>query len=277
MTTDVTIISLIYRSPEYAKGLYERLQQVTPSMKSGTTKFYFVANNANQATLTALEKNQIPHFVFNTPDLDEQEHFDLGFAKPVYIGRVYAGYNYGIQQCKSKFVVLINSDMVFGPNWLEELLAFEDGSSVVSCTLVERNHPKFGTFPGAIKGSFGSSFRNLKWNPWVSFCHTLSTQNREYSNGGAYMPALFRTEWFTDISLYPEGNIRGESGAYSDVSQYGDEFLFSKLHGAGIRHITSPKSFCYHFKEGERGTELIPKFQNYFAILKNAVRKLIKG
>lgn len=277
MTADVTIISLIYRSPEYAKGLYERLLQVTPSIKSGTTKFYFVANNANKATRIALEKNKIPHFVFNTPEISDQEHFDLGYAKPAYIGKVYAGYNYGIQQCKSKFVVLINSDMVFGPNWLEELLSCEDGSSVVSCTLVEREHPKFGIFPGAIEGSFGSSFRNLKWDSWVNYCRSLSDQRHEYSNGGAYMPALFRTEWFTDISLYPEGNVRSESGSYSEVAQYGDEFLFSKLEGAGIRHITSPKSFCYHFKEGERATELKPKIQNYFALFKNIVRKLIKG
>ncbi len=276
MTVDVTIISLIYRSPEYAKGLYERLQQVTPSIKNGTTKFYFVANNANRATRIALEKNKIPHFVFNSPELSDLEHFDLGFAKPAYIGKVYAGYNYGIQKCESKFVVLINSDMVFGPNWLEELLAYEDGSSIVSCTLVEREHPKFGIFPGAIEGSFGSSFRNLKWSSWVDFCHSLSDQARGYSNGGAYMPALFQTKWFTDISLYPEGNIRSETGTYSDVSQYGDEFLFSKLEEMGIRHITSPKSFCYHFKEGERATEFIPKLQNYLAILKKIIRKTIK-
>lgn len=276
MNVDVTIISLIYRSPEYAMGLYEKLLETTPSIASGSAKFFFVANNANEKTLRALVENDIPHMVFNQTELSEKNHYDLGFAAPEYIGRVYAGYNFGIQACESNRVVLINSDMVFGNHWLENLLAYDDGSTIVSCTLVERIHPKFGIFPGAIQANFGSSFKNLKWKSWLDFSTVKSDKKMDFSLGGPYMPALFRKDWFDKIGYYPEGNVRGESSEYSEVLHYGDEYLFLKFKQAGIRHITSSTSYCYHFKEGERATELAPKLQNFYHFLKNRLRSFVK-
>ena len=262
MIAEVTIISLIYRSPEYAVGLYKRLLETTPTIASGKTLFYFVANNANTKTLKTLVRENIPHLIFNSEEVEEKVHFDLGFSGPEYIGRVYAGYNFGIQSCKTKKVVLINSDMVFSNNWLEGLLAYEDGKSIVSCTLVERNHPRFGLFPGALEHNFGSSFKNLMWDAWLEFSKSKTSSALEISNGGPYMPSLFLTDWFNEITYFPQGNLRHPSGAYSDVLYTGDEFLFLKFRESGIRHITSPGSYCYHFKEGERSTEFSSKLQS---------------
>lgn len=269
---NVTIISLIYCSPEYAIGLYKRLIEVTPALKSGEAEFYFVANNANQKTLDAIRFHQIPYMEFNPPVLSDLEHEKLGFAKPEYIGRVYAAYNYGIKKSKTPLVVLINSDMVFSENWLENLIKLDDGESIVSCTLVERRHPKFGVFPGAIEANFGSSFRNLDWGKWKEFSRNYIQMEIPISSGGPYMPALFHKSWFEEYSFYPEGNIRIHEKPYSEVSMYGDEYLFSTFQRFGIRHISASSSLCYHFKEGERGTLVSQRISIASALIMNPVR-----
>ena len=274
MNPRVTIISLIYRSPEYAVGLYKNLLKFTPSILSGETDFYFVANNANYRTIKALKKNKIPFIEFNQPVLSARQHFELGYATPEYIGRVYKGYNFGLENCKTPLVVLINSDMIFSPNWLENLMALEDGRKIVSCTIVERNHPKFGVFPGAIENNFGSSFKNFKIRKWENFLLESLNENQPLTGGG-YMPAIFRTSWFKDISFYPEGNIRKPNAPYSEVFMYGDEYLFEKFSALGIQHITSSNSYCYHFKEGERATSFFPKLQNYLSFIRKWIRRKI--
>ena len=267
----VTIICLIYKSPAYAIGLYRHLKLVTPSLESGQSDFYFVANNANTKTINALKKFDIPFVEFNREVLSDTQHASLGFATPEYIGRVYAAYNFGIQQCKSPLVVLINSDMVFSNNWLEELLLLENGKQIVSCELVERKHPKYGVFPGAISKNFGNSFKNLRWNEWLSYSSALMEMELTMKDGGAYMPSLFRTQWFKEISFYPEGNIRDKNSSYDQVSVFGDEFLFASLKEHGIRHVTTSRSLCYHFKEGERGTGILQKF----GIIMSVCRRIV--
>jgi hypothetical protein len=144
--------------------------------------------------------------------------------------------------------------MVFSEGWLENLLRHDDGKTIVSCSLVERNHPKFGVFPGAIEANFGSSFKSLRWEKWLEFARIKASDSNVISTGGPYMPALFYKKWFEEYSFYPDGNIRLKDRPYSEVSMYGDEFLFSLFEKFGIRHVSTSSSLCYHFKEGERGT-----------------------
>jgi GT2 family glycosyltransferase len=264
---DVTIICLIYRSPEFAKGLYEKLLAVTPTLVSGESEFYFVANNANSRTLKYLKSTQIPFIEFRKKELSNAEHKDLGFAAPEYIGRVYAAYNFGIQHCNTSHVVLINSDMVFSDGWLEKLLIHRNKDTIVSCTLVERKHPKFNsTFPGAVEKNFGSSFRNLEWDDWLKYSNNFSANESTLTSGGAYMPALFRKEWFQKITFYPEGNLRLSASEYEKVHLYGDEFLFNEFAKAGISHVTTSTALCYHFKEGERATALSEKLRILYSV-----------
>ena len=244
---------------------------------TGEATFFFVANNANSKTLKALRKNQIPFVEFNPPVLSEEEHFALGFSAPEYIGRVYAGYNFGIQKCTTQKVILINSDMILSPNWLSSLLLLDDGRNIISPTLVERYHPKFGVFPGAVERNLGSSFRNFKANEWMEFLNLQLDSTNQTSEGGSYMPALFRTEWFKDLGFYPEGNLRSPGEKYEKVSIYGDEYLFSKFKQAGIGHVTDTNSFCYHFKEGERSVSIGSSVQNSYLILRNKIANIYKN
>ena len=271
----VTIICLIYRSPAYAIGLYNYLKLVTPSLESGEADFLFVANNANSKTLKTLKKFQIPFVEFNQEVLTDAQHSALGFATPEYIGRVYAAYNFGIQRCRTPLVALINSDMVFSHSWLEELLVLENGKQIVSCELVERNHPKFDVFPGAITKNFGSSFKNLRWHDWLLYSGVKMENETSVRPGGAYMPSLFRTQWFKEIGFYPEGNVKTKDGSYNDVAYFGDEFLFAKFEQHGISHVTTSRSLCYHFKEGERGTSLIQKFNIIRSVCKQFIFRVL--
>jgi hypothetical protein len=200
----------------------------------------------------------------------------MGFAKPEYIGRVYAAYNFGIEQCTTEKVVLINSDMIFSPGWLTSLLKLENGRCVVSPTLVERNHPRFGVFPSAVEQNFGRSFRSFKSKKWETFLRSQNLGNDTASEGGSYMPALFHTNWFKRFGYYPEGNLRLPHLEYDKVSKFGDEFLFETFKKNGIGHITDPNSFCYHFKEGERSTSLVSYLYNSISFMRQKIASILK-
>ena len=48
----------------------------------------------------------------------DDELFALGYGAPEYMSRVYRGYNEGIRAAAGDYVVLINSDNYFSPDWL---------------------------------------------------------------------------------------------------------------------------------------------------------------
>lgn len=280
-TPEVTIISLIYRSPQFARGLWENLISVTPEIMTGAAEFFFVANNANRKTLSYLSRKNIPHKIYNSKVLSIEEHQSQGFAGPEYIGRVYSAYNFGALSANANKVVLVNSDMVFSENWLTNLIEKFDGSEILSCSLVERDHPLFGVFPGAIEANFGSKFSNFNLEKWKLFSRTHSSREFNKSPGGAFMPAIFLREWFVRFGGFPSGNIGKPGNSYNEVEMYGDEYFFSILKRNGIGHSTISNSLCYHFKEGEKSdsffdwnrTIFIPKMKN---IVRNIVRKYIK-
>jgi hypothetical protein len=145
-----------------------------------------------------------------------------------------------------------------------------------SSTLVERDHPNFGVFPGAIEKNFGRDYKTLAWDHWLDFSSLETAKETPPYLGGAYMPTLFRKEWFENFSFYPAGNLRTIEGSYSEVSEYGDQYLFRKLQENGIQHLTSPKSYCYHFKEGERSTQVLPMLQYLKAGAKRSIRRTLK-
>jgi cellulose synthase/poly-beta-1,6-N-acetylglucosamine synthase-like glycosyltransferase len=250
----VSIVALIYQSPSFAKDFYSHLRRVTPELSQGSAEFFFVANNATTSVLTTLQRELIPFVRFERPVLSESEHFAKGFAAPEYIGRVYAAYNHGVQHSQGELVVLLNSDMVLSKCWLHELLRDFDGTSVMSPQLVERHHPRFGVFPGAIEMNFGRDFRTFTSEKWDTFCETYQQTHGQspFKDGGPYMPAMFKKSWFTEFGGFPEGNLAG--GSYSDVRMYGDEAFFFSLSSSGISHRTTSRALCYHFKEGERAT-----------------------
>lgn len=253
----VSIIALIYRSPSFARSFFQHLRNVTPEIDEGSAEFFFVANNATPQVISTLKREDIPHYEFWHKIQSDAERFELGFARPEYIGRVYAAYNYGVAMSKAPYVVLLNSDMIMSDNWLGNLLSERDSRTVISPQLVERHHPRFGVFPGAIEKHFGRDFKSMNLMAWSRFSHeyVVAHEGAPLVNGGPYMPALFQRSWFTDFGGFPHGNIAGSSPNH--VAEFGDEAFFRKLKEHGISHKTTPRSLCYHFKEGERSAGLL--------------------
>lgn len=237
----ISISSLIYRSTKYADAVVESLREFTPHLHDHRARFFFVANDAEQKVLDHLKAKNYPHVVQTNEVLTDEELKELGFTPPEYMRRVYQGYNRAIQE-SDDIVVLVNSDHMFSPGWLDSLLDKASPKRIVCSKLVERSHPRFGRFPRAFEGNFGSSPDNFDREGFLKFCEKVSEKNTiEY--GGAYMPCLFDKSQAVKVGMYPEGN---------NGKDYADKVFFQKMSFAGVEHITAMGSLVYHFKEGEK-------------------------
>jgi glycosyltransferase involved in cell wall biosynthesis len=217
-------------------------------IKSGDAEFFFVANDPTDVVVSHLAGKKYPFIININKKFTEEELFAKGYGIPEYMNRVYKGYNQGILHARGERVVLINSDNYFSPDWLENLIKYSDMKKVISCTLVERSHEKFGVFPGAIEHNFGSNAENFKEDEFIDF--TYKFKKTGLRSGGAYMPSLLYKDVAMYAGLYPEGNIASESKDV--IRRYGDEEFFDRLAKIGVKHFTAKDSISYHLKEGER-------------------------
>lgn len=243
----ISIISLIYKSKCYADFVFNSLLKHTPLIRSGEAEFFFVANDPTDELLSHLDAKNYPYVLNINQKYSDEELFQLGYGTPNYMSSVYRGYNCGINHARGEMVVLINSDNAFSPDWLENLLKWSNRHTIISSQIVERNHPKHGYFPSALKANFGSSANNFNEDSFLEF--RMKVAKTGLINGGAYMPCLFYKDVLTIVGGYPDGNVAGDS--FNNVKLYGDEYLFGKLKEFGIDHFTSLDSIIYHFKEGE--------------------------
>lgn len=244
----VSIISLTYQSATLADWVYDSVHKFTPMISRGEAEFFFVANDPTPQLLSYLDKRGYSFVLNRNKPYTDEQLFALGYATPGYMSGVYRGYNQGILRAESDFVVLVNSDNYFSPDWLENLLKYSDRTKVISSTLVERRHPKFGVFPGAVNGEFGGTVAEFNEAAFLTFVSTTSKTGLR--PGGAYMPTLFHRDIAIEAGLYPTGNVAADDFEY--VARYGDEAFFDRLESLGVRHLTALDSIVYHLKEGER-------------------------
>lgn len=244
----ISVIALIYKSRQLADWVYKSVHEFTPLIEKGEAEFFFIANDPTKMLLDHLRKKKYKYFVNRNYHYSEEELFEAGYGQPEYISRVYRGWNQAILHAQGEIVVLINSDMYFSPDWLENLLKYSDRTKIICSKLVERKHPKYGeVFPGAIHGEFGNGPDNFKEKAFLKFVNKIKKTGLEHA--GAYMPCLIYRDIALIAGLYPEGNIAGKS--FSDVIAYGDEAFFNRLKDLGINHFTALDSIVYHLKEGE--------------------------
>jgi len=244
----VSIVSLIYQSASLADWVYDSVHRFTPMIARGEAEFFFVANDPHPALLRHLGDRGYRYIVNMNERHSNEELFALGYAGPEHMSRVYRGYNEGIREARGDYVVLVNSDNFFSPDWLENLLKYSDRARVISSTLVERNHPTFSVFPGALHGEFGATADTFDEAAFLAF--TARTKKTGLERGGAYMPSLFHKDVALEAGLYPSGNVAGDT--FDDVLRFGDEDFFARLEALGVSHFTALDSISYHLKEGER-------------------------
>jgi len=238
-----SIACLIYKSVDWLKFVYEQILKYTDLTDK---EFYFIANDASEDVLNYLRDNYIPHYVFNNTLEQHQEW---------YINNVYRAYNYAAKVAKGDFIVFINSDMAFTPNWLDNLIKSYDGSNCIASRLIESGKLKVGK--NGIEKDFGRTISDYRENDFQRYSQMISSD--KIIDGGLYMPLLIRKDNFEKIGGYPEGNIKKESenifnpeiAKKGDDLISGDTILIEKLKSIEIHHQTSYNSLVYHFQCGE--------------------------
>jgi hypothetical protein len=245
----ISIVSLIYRSTKFADAVYNSLMKHTPHLSDGRAEFFFVANDPEPHLIEHLKKMNYNFFENYNQKKTSEELFNEGYGWPEYINRVYKGWNRAILESTGEIVVLVNSDNMFSPFWLENLQKNLQKDTFVCSQIVERNNHKLHPpFPGCLVGNFGDHPDNFKEEEFLNFANT----NRQVGikNSGAYMPCMFYKESAINVGLYPEGNIHNGID-FNTIKEYGDQNFVKKLNEIGINHITALDSISYHFKEGE--------------------------
>jgi hypothetical protein len=247
MKPRISISSLIYKSTKFADSVYASLRKFTPQLSSGEAEFFFIANDATEAVKSHLLNSGIPHFINDNEILEPSELVRRGIAKPEYIHRVYRGWNRVFEHAQGEIVVLVNSDMEFSPNWLDNLIKNVSDHRMVCSHLVERKHPKHGVFGGATHAECGTHPSNFQEDKFLKVAQSVSTPGLR--PGGAFMPCAIYKHIALSVGLYPEGNL--SAGTWDSVLRYGDEDFVYRLSKAGVAHVTATDSIVYHYKEGE--------------------------
>lgn len=249
----ISIVCLIYQSTDYANFVYRNLLKYTPELLTGEAEFYFVANDASEEVLTYLKDNDLPYHINNNPIYTEEELFNMGFAFPEYINRVYSGYNYGIRVSENPIVVLINSDNAFSPGWLSGLKNKLSDTTVVSSKVIQP-HIFFNPINNSSCVVFdcGSSLGTFDEDKFIN--KVLEIKNDSISIGNAFMPLMLLKKQAEMVGYYPEGNLH--NGNFNSIRVTGDHEFINKLEANGIHHITSNNSISYHFQEGEKYKKL---------------------
>ncbi len=246
----ISIVSLIYKSPEFATSVYNSLYKHTPELKTGEAEFFFVANNATPEVIEHLIINGYPFKEFHAKNLTPEELFGQGYAYPDYINRVYKAWNFAIQQSKGDIVCLVNSDHFFSPNWLYKLLKHLTPVRIVVPTIVE-SRPLGGWVNVSLFYNFGNSPVNFKEKAFITYCkHTEHSELKIGVGCGEYMPCLFYKASAEKVNFYPEGNIAGPT--YNIIRETGDKKFFRKLlEQENIEHVRALDTLIYHLTEGE--------------------------
>lgn len=220
---NVTVAALIYKSASWLSLFLEGLawaRNVTPY------RTLVVGNDANEEVMAT-------------------GRMDLDFRNPDptshYLGRVYNAWNAAVEVSQTKYVVLLNSDMIVSDYWLDELMEIKRATpNALPCSLLVES--------GRIPSAMPEHVRNLGLTPdefnggaWRDYASAIRKRGAT-EPGRLYMPVLFEREAFLRCGGYPLGNPPGTTG---------DKFLFGKLQSAGLVHLTALGSVVYHVQEGE--------------------------
>jgi GT2 family glycosyltransferase len=238
----ISIACLIYKSVRWLNFVKEQVIKYTDL---SDCEFYFVANDACKEVLDYLKENNIHHYVHT--NTEEQK-------KDWYINNVYRAWNTAGKVAKGEYIVFINSDMAFTPNWLEKLKESIDENKCVTSRLVERGVLRSGLY--GIEKNFGNTPSDYNEEAFLEFSNAIKENKLEYS--GLYMPMLISKKHLEKVNYFPEGNIKNNSNIFNpeyalkgEECISGDRVFIEKLKTINVEHFTKFDSIIYHFQEGE--------------------------
>jgi glycosyltransferase involved in cell wall biosynthesis len=144
-------------------------------------------------------------------------------------------YDEGMRHATNEIVGILHSDMVIGPNYLENMLKHLERGKVVCATRIEPPiHP-----PGLEKivMDFGMDHNDLKLIEFESFCKEKQTEFKDTTTKGIFAP------WI----LYKEDHlsIGGHDQKFTPYG-YEDSDIFNRWILAGYEMVQSRDAFVYH-------------------------------
>ena len=235
----VEVISLIYKSKEWAKFITDQMNKFSYA-KDCLVQNRLVANDPEVKGLLDYPRDHgVGVSLYNDPKPDDY-----------YLNRVYRCWNWAANTSPCDTICFVNSDMAFTPGWLDNLLKHHTHMTIPTSRLVESGKIPSGMH--ALVQDFGKTPETFDDVAWQAYAMEQSTKNGQ-RRGGLFMPVLFKKNFFLTMGGYPEGNIYedGVGTCNGEVKASGDAFFFRNLQLKGMRHITVFDSLVYHVQEGE--------------------------
>lgn len=228
---DITVATLIYKSPAYLDFVMESLLD-HPSEKHDV-QYLIVCNDATEEV-----KECAYRWKFNVPNIDVVIHENEN-PNDWWIQNVYCGWNRCLKECKTEAICFVNSDMAFTKGWLDALTELPLDIFIPTSRLVESE--RMPSLPGLISKNFGQTLGAFAKDDFEQY--TEYAREKAYSIGkGAYMPSLFKTQ-----------RLRNAGGWHKNVGNIpGDKITFEILKKKfKMERAMVHDSIVYHLQRGE--------------------------
>lgn len=229
----ITVVGMIYKSTKYLDFMMEGIRDTCAD-------YLIVANDPVPAVVEKLKLDGIKHVIYNDSQPDDY-----------YLNRVYRAWNFGGRMAKGDVIVFVNSDMAFGPDWLDNLL-FRLDENTIPCSRLVESGKLFSGQPHTISRNYGTTVEDFDKPGFLTFATEVSSD--VVALGGTYMPCAFYKDDFIRSGGYPEGNIyTGGVGKHTTkFVRSGDKHFFCENSVMKMkRHVTVFSSVVYHIQEGE--------------------------
>jgi glycosyltransferase involved in cell wall biosynthesis len=144
-------------------------------------------------------------------------------------------YDEGMRQATHEIVGIIHSDMIIGPNYIENTLKHLERGKVVCATRIEP--PIHPAGKEKIVMDFGMEHNDLKFDDFEKFCINKSSELKDITTKGIFAPwILYKEDHFA---------IGGHDQKFAPYG-YEDSDIFNRWILAGYEMVQSRDAFVYH-------------------------------
>jgi glycosyltransferase involved in cell wall biosynthesis len=144
-------------------------------------------------------------------------------------------YDEGMRQATNEIVGIMHSDMIIGPNYIENMLKHLKRGKVVCATRIEP--PIHPAGKEKIVMDFGMDHNDLKLDEFEKFCNEKSNEFKDITTRGIFAPwVLYKEDHFA---------IGGHDQTFAPYG-YEDSDIFNRWILAGYEMVQSRDAFVYH-------------------------------